>query len=233
MITPHPPLPKFLDTLESRPRLYLPNHVVRTLGQHAQLFPEHDSLTPEQRELLGRALLALRRVVAEHGASDESMVNELAMLGKLGRFDEAVGRARAAYDERPNWSSAIALGNALRRAGDLRDAVAMFATAANLDVEDVTALLEVGDIELEAGRFAEALAAYEAALGREDRQPWAEVSAWYCRYRTTGDKQWLTKLKRAASKTPHACGLIGASSSGYSDEDRRARAADLLRMLEE
>ncbi len=110
----------------------------------------------------------------------------------------------------------------------------MFATAADLDNKDVTALLEVGDIELEDGRSREALAAYEEALRRQKAHAWAEPSAWYCRFLLTNHERWLKKLREAASEPADECGVEGALAElfgGYSNERRRSRAAYLLRKL--
>ncbi len=234
MWVPHPPLPTYLATLAARLRETGADPVVLTLGQHVQTFPENADLTPEQRGLLVQVLKAIQRIVKKHGQSEKSLVVEMMTLGKLGRFDEAVKRARQEFEESPTWATAIAAGNACRRAGNLQAAVEMFAAAADLDKEDVTALLEVGDIELEAGRLSEALAAYEAALGREKAHAWAEPSAWYCRYRLTNEKKWLKKLQKVASEAEDECGVESALAElfgGYSSEKRRARSAYLLQKL--
>jgi tetratricopeptide (TPR) repeat protein len=234
MLIPRPPLPRYLATLDAQLRRSGPDAAVRTLGQHVQTFPDHPAITADQRELLVRVLEAVQRIVREHGGSEASLVVEMMTLGKLGRLDEAVRRARRAFDESPTWATAVAAGNALRRAGDMRAAAEMFAAAAELDKEDVTALLEVGDIELEAGRLGEALSAYEAALGRESGHAWAEPSAWYCHYLLTRQAAWLKKLRKAASKPADECGVEGALAEllgGYSDGQRQSRAEYLLQKL--
>ena len=105
------------------------------------------------------------------------------LLGKLGdsRKRQASPNGNTARAQR--GVQAIAAANAYRRAGDLIRAAQIFNDAARLDPKDVTALLEVGDIHLEAGRFARALEAYGEALQREPEHPWAAPSASYCRYR--------------------------------------------------
>ena len=236
MLIPRPALPTFLARLEDRLAKSGPEAVLRTLGQHVQLFPENVPLPADQQALLSQVLEAIRRIVDEHGQSDEAFVIELMTLGKLGRSDEAVRRARGAFEERPTWASAIAAGNAHRRAGDVKAAVEMFTAAAGLDQHDETALLEVGDLELEAGRLSEALAAYEAALGRAEGHSWAEPSAWYCRHLLTGQPQWRELLHEAASQPPDECGVADALSGlfgEYSDEQRRSRAEYLLEKLKQ
>jgi tetratricopeptide (TPR) repeat protein len=210
--------------------------VIKTLGQHVQLFPENTALTTDQRALLVRVLEAIQRIVSERGQSEESLVIELMTLGKLGQFDEALRRARKAFEERPTWATAIAIGNALRRAGNSKGAAEMFAAAAELDKEDVTALLEVGDIELEAGRINEALSAYQAALAREKSHSWAEPSAWFCRFLLTGQEKWQKKLRKAASEPADECGVESAlleMFGRYSNDQRRSRAEYLLQKLQQ
>jgi tetratricopeptide (TPR) repeat protein len=235
MAKPHLALKRCLANLDQRLSRSGPNKVVADIGRHVQGFPENAALTAEQQSLLEEAAKAIKRIHRKHGRSEESFVVELMTLGKLGRFGEAVRRARAAFAADPTWMTAIAAGNALRRAGQLPAAVEMFSAAAELDHEDVTALLEVGDIELEAGRIEQALAAYESALGREKKQAWAEPSAWYCRYRLTNDKKSLRKLRQAAAEPPDECGVedaLAALFGGYTSEQKRLRAAYLLHKLE-
>jgi tetratricopeptide (TPR) repeat protein len=234
MLIPHPPLPRYLTTLDAQLNRNGPAEVIQTLGQHVQTFPDNADLAAGQRASQVKVLDAIKRIVKKYGQTEESLVVELMTLGKLGRFDEALRRARKAFAANPTWATAIAAGNALRRAGKMQAAVEMFTAAADLDKADVTALLEVGDIELETGRIAEALSAYEAVLGREKSQPWAEPSAWYCRYLLSDQEKWLKKLQKAAAKPTDECGVENALVElfgGYSNEQRRSRAKYLLRKL--
>ncbi len=120
MLILHPPLPTYLATLDPRLREEGPDEAIHTLGQHVQTFPDSSTLTTEQRALLAQVLEAVRRIRKQYGQSEESLVLEMMTLGKLGRFDEAVRQARKAFDENPTWNTAIAAGNALRRAGKRR-----------------------------------------------------------------------------------------------------------------
>jgi tetratricopeptide (TPR) repeat protein len=54
-----------------------------------------------------------------------------------------------------------------KRAGDIDGAVGWFRRAADLDPSGVTSLLDIGDTMAALGRWAEALDAYEEALGRK------------------------------------------------------------------
>lgn len=227
-------LGKYLASLDANLKSEGPEKVVETLGHCILDFPEHSALDAAQEKLLVEMLDATRRIISKHGRTDKSLVIELMALGKLGRFEEAVSHARAEFKATPTWATAIAAGNALRRQGKLPEAIAMFLAAAELDETDVTALLEVGDLELEAGRFAQALSAYNSALKREKSHGWAEASSWYCRYMRTKEKKWLTKLKRAANTKDDECGVEGVLTQlfGYSGgEQRRARAKYLLKKL--
>lgn len=205
--------------------------VVNTIGQLARALPEHDELNDEEAANLAEALARVRAIREVHGPSERALVVELMLLGKLGRFDEAVEVGRAAYVAAPTWSSATALANALRRSGDVTASIEFFWAASRHDPTDVTALLEVGDIKLEQGNWGPALKAYEAALVREPEHPWAHPSSFYCRWRLTGDILWMTHLRRIAEQDPDTCGVAGALQQivgGYTADNARARAAHLL-----
>jgi len=130
----------------------------------------------------------------------------------------------------PSWTSACALANACRRTGDPEAAATAFMEAARLDVSDVAAFLDAGDIWLNAERWASALEAYQGALRREPGQPWAKPSACYCEYRQSGDRRHLRRLRAMASARPDPCGIadfLSQTFGGFSPEDQRRRATEL------
>jgi hypothetical protein len=64
-------------------------------------------------------------------------------------------------------------------------------------------------LELERGRFTEALAAYEAVLKREADDPWAKASALYARFVRDNDVAARAELERlAATGEPRAGQLL-------------------------
>ena len=214
-----------------------PTGLILQLGRMVQQLPEHSACSPADREHLADILAVLRCLRRYNSTAEGLLTVELIAFGKAGRFSAAVRKAQQAHRDGPTWTTAVMAGNALRRAGKLVAASKMFATAADFDPKDVTALLEVGDIALEAGKLSAALRAYEQALIREPEHAWAEPSAWYCRYAMTGDAACLTNLRKAAELVEACeCGvgaMLDELVGGYSDEQRQQRAAYLLSKIEE
>ena len=204
--------------------------VVRRVASQVQGLPDR-GLDGRQKSQLLRALEVVERAERLHGGNEQLFTLKLMILGKAGRFEEAIGLARRAYAESPDWATAITAANALRRAGDREGAAEMFRAAARHDPADVSALLDLGDLFLEGEQWEPALKSYEEALGREKGQPWAVPSAHYCRYRLTGDKRWLRKLRALAEEPADECGVAGLLArmmGGYAPDDRRRRARELL-----
>src|SRR5689334_11859859 len=135
-----------------------PDGMMQALAPRVQV-PEHPETTEEERDALADGLEILARAEAVLGAHEELGVLRSMMLGKLGQYEEAVANARELHTRAPTWRSAVALANALRRAGDTEGSVAAFRAAAVIDPEDVTALLDVGDTLLAAEKWSDAQAA--------------------------------------------------------------------------
>jgi tetratricopeptide (TPR) repeat protein len=230
-------LPDYLRYLKKRQ--LDPEHAgiaVAKLGEHASRYPEHAKATPTQRRHLERALEVVRAckaMMAEESALTLSV--EAMLLGKLGRFDEAVDLTRTAHEAAPTWQSACAVGTAYLRAGRKPEAVDLFTAASRLDPRDVAALLQIGDIHLENDDWAAALSAYEEALRREEGHAWAVPSLLYCRYRLAGDETSLRGLERVARAHKDGCGVEGILETligtYYSSETGRRRATYLLNKI--
>jgi tetratricopeptide (TPR) repeat protein len=203
---------------------------VQKLGAAVQGYPD-EHLNARQNADLAAALVCANRIEQLLGDSDALLAIKLMILGKLGRFDEALALARAAYKAKPNWTTAIATANVLRRKGDVNAALDMFRRAAGHDRKDVTALLDAGDLNLKNDRWQAALKDYQQALKREKDHAWALPSTFYCRYRLSGDKRWLKKLQAFAEEPADECGLadmLAHMFGGYSPDNRRRRAQELL-----
>ncbi len=198
-------------------------------------YPEADQLTAEQQEHLQLAVRQLRRAERLLGFDEKLLVLRLTALGKLGRFAAAVREAKAAHDAHPGWHTAVAVANALRRSGRPLAAVPYFRLAARHDTRDVSALLEIGDMYLMAGDWKRAIAAYERALRRQPRHPWAEPSVAYCQYRSTGERKFLTRLRRLARSRGDACGIaefFAGLQGDHGPSARGRRAQELLAALD-
>lgn len=203
----------------------------RSVGRIVQECGEFDTLDSSERELLNRALLALDRIEAVDTTSDTPTLVRMMALGKLGEFGRAIDEGKRTYDARPSWNSAITLANALQRAGRLEDAIEMWTTAAELDPDDVTALLQVGDAHIFLEEWDAAIRAYERVTQREADQAWAVPSIHYCQYRLTGQKKWLQRVKRRAAKDPDECGvesMLAQITGSYAPDVGIQRAQQLL-----
>ncbi len=102
---------------------------------------------------------------------------------KSGRLDAAASLAEGWVAERPGYWSHVALANARRHQGRLEEAIAQFRKASAFNPEDTAALLDVGDLSMEAGNVRAALEAYDVVLAREPGHPWAHPSALFLRAR--------------------------------------------------
>ena len=211
------------------------NQTITQIGEFVIKYPDLPLLSADLGQHLSEALMLVRQIITDHGSSDKSLIVETMILGKLGRYEEATAVAAQALLERPNWATAIAAANIARRSGNQMETIRLFTQASILDPTDTSAFLEVGDLHLESSRWADALAAYDAALAREKNEAWALTSAFYCRYMITGRKTWLRRLRVAANRPMDECGVEGimAKLAGTtSTEQGRNRAQFLLWKLE-
>jgi tetratricopeptide (TPR) repeat protein len=204
----------------------------RALNQAALELPQPFEELPDEWKEYARSLMKrFEEWEAQHGAFPTRQATLPMLLSKNGRYEEALALTEQAYQQTPNWGSAIAVAAAARRAGDLERAVAMFTKSAEYDPKDDTCWLDIGDIRLEQGRFVEALEAYENALRLDARHPWALPSAFYCRYRLSMEGNWLASLHEVANQEGCTCGLQGCLTEifgGYSSQNAIERAQYLL-----
>ncbi len=168
---------------------------------------------------------------AKYGVLPHGDILRPMLLSKNGRYEEALALTEHLYRQAPNWETAVAAANAAQRAGDMERAAAMFAKGAERDPDDETCFLEIGDIRLAQGRWADALAAYEKALAKDPGHPWALPSAFYCRHRLGIAGAWLASLREVANQEGCTCGLEGCLTlilGGYGSSQGIARAEYLL-----
>jgi lipopolysaccharide biosynthesis regulator YciM len=207
--------------------------VARRVYGVIQSFPEHEQLSEGQLADLN-ALLALVDHADEVLSEDKKILKavKLIMLGKLGLFERAIAESTAIYEEEPDWTNAVGVANAYKRAGDAANAIRMFVKALEHDQEDISALLEIGDLHLERDDFSEALGFYERALHKDNQHPWAAPSALYCQYRLTKDDDNLTQLQAMAKAEDCECGVAGLLAQITGDAGAAHRAEYLLEKLE-
>jgi tetratricopeptide (TPR) repeat protein len=199
-------------------------------------YPEADQLTAQQKEHLQLAVRQLRRAEGVLGFDEKLLVLRLMALGKLGRFTAAVQEAEAAHDAHPGWHTAVAAANAIRRSGQPLAAAPYLRLAARYDAQEVSALLDLGDIYLNAGQWKRAITAYQRALRRQPKHPWAVPSLAFCRYRSSGDRKLLARLRRWARWRGDGCGVadfLAGLQGEHGPESRRRRARELLALLDQ
>lgn len=209
------------------------DRMIQNIGRIVQDCGGAETADESERILLTQALTQLERMerLAGTSAAESVLLVKMMTLGKLGRFEEAIATSRSAYAAHPSWHTAVTVANALRRSGDRAGAIEMFALAAELDPEDVTALLEIGDTQLYQQNWVAAVAAYEQALEREPNQPWAVPSLYYGRFKLTGDPVWLQQLQECADQKPDECGIeniLAQLTGSYSRDVSIQRAQQLL-----
>jgi tetratricopeptide (TPR) repeat protein len=213
-----------------------PSDIVRGIYQAAVEIPEpFSSLSEDQKQAAGRLLTRFEAAEAKFGALPHGELLRPMLLSKNGRYDEALTLTERRYRQAPSWETAVAVANAARRAGDVERAAAMFAKGAEHDPADVTCFLEIGDVRLEQGRWADALTAYEAALATDAEHQWALPSAFYCRHQLGIEGEWLASLREVANQQGCTCGLEGCLTSilgGYDSGQGIARAEYLLRKVD-
>lgn len=186
------------------------------------------------QQQLGRAVEALETVEAVLGADERTTLLKGQMLGKAGRFAEAVALTEGTATATPTFRTATAAAMAHKRAGAAEDAVRWFRRAAELDPANGSSFLDIGDVYVELERWEDALDAYKKVLvGRW--ADWAYPSAVYCVYRQTGDGDALDELRAMANAVPHVCSEVDALQAmvgGYTSEQRRDRAIQLMLEIE-
>lgn len=213
-----------------------PDAIFRELYQAAaQLAEPFSSLSDDEKKIANDLLRQFEEAEAEHGELPHRDLLHPMLLSKNGRHEESLSLTEQRFRQAPNWERGVAAANAARRAGDMDRAAEMFAAAAEYDLDDVSCFLEVGDIRLEQDRWAEALAAYEKALAKDNTHQWALPSAFYCRHRLGIEGEWLASLREVAHQEGCTCGLEGCLASifgGYGTSRGVARAEYLLAKIE-
>ncbi len=126
-----------------------------------------DGMTPEVRELYGKAITAYQRVFAEKGA--ETLVSQLRNVAaaqlQLGQVDEAIAFAESAIASHPMEPSVRAIhAEALKESGQISEAVAALASIEEIDPDWPNLHLRMGNWLIEAGRVEEAVPVLQNAV---------------------------------------------------------------------
>lgn len=128
-----------------------------------------DGMTPEVRELYGKAVAAYERVFVERGA--ETLVTQLRNVAaaqlQLGNVDEAIAFAERAIGSHPGEPSLRAIhAEALKESGQITEAVAALASIEAIDPDWPNLYLRMGNWLIEAGRVGEAVPILQKAVAK-------------------------------------------------------------------
>jgi len=137
------------------------------------LIHDHDQGKPPPSELTAFLEVLLATPLGQTDAELRFFV--AGVLRRYGQPERAIALARESYAAHPDFLSAVALGAALRET-DPEGAIRVYHEAAQYNPDEVSTLLDIGDLEWQCGNSAAAQAAYEQVLAREPQQPWARAS---------------------------------------------------------
>ncbi|MCK6491543.1 MAG: tetratricopeptide repeat protein [Planctomycetes bacterium] len=195
--------------------------------------PEVAYATAAQQRDLARWLALSERYFLHHLPLGAAGMVRVGLMRKGGRLDEALALARQAHDAVNSWHSATALGLVLRSRGQIAEADDAFRCAADHDPADVTALLESGDMFLDARRWAEAESRYALVLERQAGHAWADPSLALVRWRRLGEQGDWDRLVRLATEGNTRASTLVATSQVHEPPEPADASASVLRQLGE
>lgn len=165
--------------LSTSPDVFAHLDVNTLLAVVGDLQPQADQETALWSAVADILLLLCTAHSDQHGLLP-ALVNA---LGRAARHQEASRYAAQAYGQEPGIVTASVLARTLRRAGDVVSATQAYDLAWQHATDQTAPLREAGDMLMDAGRHAEALARYETLLSATPGHPRAAASASYLRYR--------------------------------------------------
>lgn len=203
---------------------------LQLFGTVLSSFSESTHLTPRRLALLQRWADISERWFSRHGAhAGPEIVVRAGILRKSGRTGEAITVSQACQAATPSWHGATALGLALWRHGDIARADDALCEAARLDQQDVSALLEAGDMHVEHGQWQLAIERYALAQAREPGQPWAIASSHYARWRLHGDASAMDALTRLSQASDQRAMQLLALAHDWGLPEPSDATANILR----
>ena len=155
-------------------------------------------------------LRCVRTVRHGHEGSTHLLMAHARLASRCAELHEALAVAEALYAADPSRETAVLLAGAHRELGRVDATVSTYREALRFDPENVAVRLGIGDVLLLAGRFSEALSAYEGVLRREPGHEAALPSVYCLKYWLHGRPEWRDALE------------------GLAEEEANERAAALL-----
>jgi tetratricopeptide (TPR) repeat protein len=146
-----------------------------------------------------RAATAVVKKLAETFSDRPSLRALQAKLLRRGkRYDEALALAEATKEDDPRLGALLAAWS-LREMGRLDEAIAAFEEAHSLD-EDDDIIIDIGDLQLDNGRFEQALQTYRRLAQGSERLPWAIASHAAASFLATSDPAHDLELRQLAEQ---------------------------------
>lgn len=146
-----------------------------------------------------RAATAVVTKLAETFSDRPSLRALQAKLLRRGRrYDEALSLAAATREEDPRLGALLAAWT-LREMGKVDEAIAAFEEAHSLD-EDDDIIMDIGDLQLDNGRFEDAIQSYRRLGEGSERLSWAIASHAAASFLATGNPAHDLELRRLAEQ---------------------------------
>lgn len=143
--------------------------------------------------------------IMEHWLEDPPptcLILGASVLRRVGEVDLAMDWANRAFDQAPSWQTAVGKAMIHAQRNEIEEAIASYHQAMHMDPEDISVLLDLGDLLAKHERFGEALRWYDSALSREANHPWAYPSRLYVLWLQNGKDDYGLALKEFAEENP-------------------------------
>jgi len=130
-----------------------------------------------------------------------AFVHSLASRRAL-QYEESLVIAEKAYEKFPSYMTSLAVANANRDLGKIKEALEYFSKCLDFRQDDIAVRLDMADMLCQEGHETEGIRIYEEILDDEPENAWALTSMYYYKFVTTDDQQWRNKLERFALENP-------------------------------
>jgi tetratricopeptide (TPR) repeat protein len=144
------------------------------LGKLPDAFAEPIGPTDPSWETLRAATAIVTKLAQTYPDRPSLRALQAKLLRRGKRYDEALALAEATKEDDPRLGALLAAWS-LREMGRVDEAVAAFEEAYSLD-EDDDILIDIGDLQLDNGKFAQAVETYRRLPPGSERLSWAIAS---------------------------------------------------------
>ena len=237
-VAAHEPTRPWLDVAWLRrddlPILVEPEVVASAVVHLAGRLP--DPVDEDEREPLLPMLDLLRRAVAVHHDHAMLLWCGSTLARRLGAHDEAIAWAGHSFEVQPSHEATVMTGYALRSAGRVDEAAAVWQAEAERLPDDLSLHIDIADLLVGQGKLEEGLDWAERALAADPAHPKAGPTGHAIRYRIDGDVRHLLAL--AESDLPYAADALASVSwdrsvLGCAPDQSEATTNTLRQVLEQ